>query len=341
MKTKQIHLLKRPDKISVSDFAMREVELPDLQGDQVLVENLFMSIDPYMRRSMESDGKDLDPWPLDGPLDGPSIGRVVESRNAKYSPGDFVESMSGWQQHFISSCEDFVPYLSANDAIVKRDIKEGIDPSDYVGLLGIASQTAYYAMICATRLVADETTVISSGAGSVGSLACQIAKIQGSRVVASAGSDEKVSWLRDELGVDYAFNYKKTPIAVGLREGCPNGIDQVLENASPEHFSACLPLMNFGKQLLIAGMVGIYDVSGKIKNIDNFEYVLDNFLTVKGHLFMDYLDRYDQFVADILKWRSDGALQQKVDMFHGLESAPEALLALFNGKGRGKIVVKL
>ncbi|NIB42253.1 NADP-dependent oxidoreductase [Pseudomaricurvus alkylphenolicus] len=341
MLTKQVHLLRRPEKVSVDDFEVREVDLPELENNQVLIENLYMSVDPYMRRSMESDGKDLDPWPLNAPLDGPSIGRVIESNNPNYAIGDIVESMSGWQQHFISDAEDFVPYLSSNNAIVKRNGVENIDPMDYVGLLGIASQTAYFAMMCATTLVPGETTVISSGAGSVGSLACQIAKIQGARVVTSAGSDRKVEWLRDELGVDFAFNYKTTPIDIGLREGCPNGIDQVLENASPEHFSACLPLMNFGKQLLIAGMVGIYDSGGKVNNIDNFEHVLDSFLTIKGHLFMDYLDAYDQFTKDMLTWRGEGKLIQKVHVFEGIESAPEALLALFNGKGRGKIVVRV
>ncbi len=341
MKTKQVHLLKRPDNVSIDDFAVREVELPDLKEGQVLVENLYMSIDPYMRRSMEDDGKDLDPWPIDGPLDGPSVGRVIKSRNPKYSVGDIVESMSGWQQHFISNAENYVPYLSANDAIVKREIKGGVEASDYLGLLGIASQTAYFAMMCAIKLVPGETVVISSGAGSVGSLACQIAKIQGARVVTSAGSDEKVEWLKDELNVDYAFNYKKISIDDGLREGCPSGIDQVLENASPEHLSACLPLMNFSKHILIAGMVGIYDIGGKVKNIDNFEYVLDNFLTIKGHLFMDYLDSYGQFLEDMLSWRRESKIKQKVHMFKGLESSPEALLALFNGKGRGKIIVQL
>lgn len=341
MRTKQIHLLRRPEHASVNDFTLRYVELPGLNDGQVLIENLYMSVDPYMRRSMEDDGKDLDPWPINGALDGPCVGRVIESRHPRYSVGDIVESMSGWQQHFISNAEDFVPYLSANDAIVKRDINNDADPMDYLGLLGIASQTGYFAMMCATQLVPGETVVISSGAGSVGSLACQIAKIQGSRVVTSAGSDEKVAWLKDELGVDYAFNYKTTPLDVGLREGCPDGIDQVLENASPEHFSACLPLMNFNKHMLIAGMVGIYDIGGKVKNIENFEYVLDSFLTIKGHLFMDYLDAYDQFVEDMLRWRTEGKLKQRVHLFDGIESAPEALMSLFNGKGRGKVIVKI
>jgi NADPH-dependent curcumin reductase CurA len=341
MKTKQVQLLRRPERVSVDDFAIREIELPDLQDGQVLVENLYMSVDPYMRRSMDDDGKDLDPWPIGGALDGPSIGRVVESRHDAYTVGDIVESMCGWQQHFISNAEDYVPYVSANDALVKREVYADIEPSDYLGLLGIASQTAYFGMMCAIDLVPGETVVISSGAGSVGSLACQIAKIRGSRVVTSAGSDEKVAWLLDELGVDYAFNYKTTPLQVGLREGCPNGIDQVIENASPEHFSACLPLMNFQKHLLIIGMVGIYDQGGKVRNLNNFECVLDRFLTIKGHLFMDYLESYDRFVDDMLTWRRVGKLTQKVHFFEGLESAPEALLALFNGQGRGKIIVKI
>lgn len=341
MKTRQVHIVRRPVHASVDDFAVREVELPALKDGQVLVENLYMSVDPYMRRSMDEDGKDLAPWPIGGPLDGPSIGRVIESRNPKYFEGDIVESMSGWQEHFISNGEDFVAYCSANDAIARRSMQDGVSPEDYLGLLGIASQTAYFGMTCAATPVAGETVVISSGAGTVGMMACQIGKLKGMRVVTSAGSDDKVAWLRDELGVDHVFNYKRTPIDAGLREGCPRGIDLVLENASPEHFSACLPLMNPGKLILITGFISIYDTGGRVNPVANFEYVLDRFLTIKAFPFMDYLYAYDQFVADMVTWRCDGEIKFKQEVYEGIDSAPRAFLSLFTGKSHGKVLVRL
>lgn len=341
MLTRQVHLIRRPDGAATpDDFRIRDVMLPALQPGEVLVENLFMSIDPYMRRSMDPVATDLEPWPLDAALSGPSVGRVIQSRNAEFKEGEIVESMSGWQEHFVSSGERFVAYLSADNAIAKRDASGAAAPQDYLGLLGVASQTSYFGMMCAATLTAGETLVVSSGAGAVGSVACQIGKIHGMRVVTSAGSDRKVDWLR-ELGVDFAFNYRTRNISDALREGCPNGIDLVLESASPEHFSACLPLMNEQKLILIAGFISIYNTGGVVPNIRNFEYVLDRFLTVKSYPFMAYLDAYDQFAADMLRWRSEGKLTFNERMHDGLETAPAALCALFTGDSFGKSLVRL
>ena len=342
MKTRQVHLVSRPEGFATPDnFVVRQVDLPALKEGQVLVENLYMSIDPYMRRSMEPVATDLPPWPIHDALNGPSIGKVIESRNSKYAVGDLVESMSGWQEHFISDADDFVAYLSPDNAIAKRVLANGAEPKDFLGILGVAAQTSYFGMMCAAKPVAGETLVVSSGAGVVGSVACQIGKIKGMRVVSSAGSDAKVAWLKEELGVDYAFNYKKTAISEGLKAGCPNGVDLVLESASPEHFSACLPLMNEQKLLLIAGFISIYNSGGVVKNISNFEYVLDRFLTIKSYPFMAYLDAYDQFVNDMLSWRAAGRMRFKEAIHEGLESAPAALCNLFSGAIHGKSLVRL
>ncbi|NNM01722.1 MAG: NADP-dependent oxidoreductase, partial [Gammaproteobacteria bacterium] len=338
MKTRQVHRTRRPDQASTEDFALREVTLPALADGQVLVENLYMSVDPYMRQSM-GDGKDLEPWPLDGPLNGPSIGRVIETRNRDFSAGDIVESMSGWQEHFVSGGGEFIPYLTPDDSLVIRRLEGGAEAKDYLGLLGIASQTAYYGLMCAAAPVPGGTIVISSGAGTVGSIGCQIARVNGMRVVTSAGSDEKVAWLKDELGVDVAFNYKTRPIPEALEAACPDGIDLVLENASPEHFCACLPLMKDCSTLLIAGFVSIYNTDGKIRNFSNFEYVLEKFLTIRCYPFMNYIDAYDRFVSDMLAWKADGRIFLKETMYEGLEAAPAALMTLFDGSSHGKPLV--
>ena len=341
MLTRQVHLRARPIALpSVDDFEIVEARLPDLNDGQVLVRNLWMSVDPYMRRSMEEEAKDLEPWPIGGVLDGPCVGRVVESRNAKFSPGDIVESLCGWQEHFISDGTDFIPYLTSATSIAKRSA-EGAKPRDYVGVLGIASMTAYVGMACLSTAKPGETAVISSGAGTVGSMACQIGKIKGLRVVASAGTDEKVRWLVDELGIDHAFNYRTQPIGAALAAACPDGIDFVLENASPEHFSACLPLMNELKQILITGFVSIYSTGGKVEPFANFEYVLDRYLTVRGYQFMECLDAYDRFVADMIVWRHEGRICFRETLFDGLEQAPEAFCSLFGHGTSGKILVNL
>jgi NADPH-dependent curcumin reductase CurA len=341
IQTRQVHLIRRPEGVAQpDDFRVVSATLPDLADGQVLVENLWMSVDPYMRRSMSPDATDLEPWPLNKPLDGPSVGHVIESRNPAYSVGDLVESMSGWQEHFVSNAGTFVPYLSPNDSLARRTAP-GARPQDYVGLLGVAALTAYRGMVHLAHINPGDTVVVSSGAGTVGSLACQMAKVRGARVVTSAGSDAKVEWLRNVIKVDHAFNYRTQDIGTTLKAACPNGIDVLLENASPEHLCACLPLMNLQKQVLIAGFVGTYNLSSRISLPENFEYVLDRFLTIQSYPFMDSLDRYDQFVTDMLRWRSEGRMHLEETVYEGLEKAPDALCALLNGRHIGKTLVRI
>ncbi len=338
MKTKQIQLKYRPEHISEDCFNLVEVDLPPLEVDQVLIKNLYMSVDPYMRLSME-DGADLDAWKLNSSLDGPSIGVVVETNNKKFKVGDIVESMSGWQEHFISEGDEFIPYMSSNSALKKRFVPESLDPKDYLGLFGISSQCGYFAVNNATEVKAGETFVVSSGAGNVGMMASQVAKIKGMRVVSSTGSDKKVEWLRDVLKIDYAFNYKKVSYEDALSDACPDGIDLALECASAKHLSACLPLMNPEKTILLTGLIDIYDNGGKVKDFQNLEYILYSYLTLKSHVFMDYLHFYDDFIKDITDWYLSGQLIYKEEIITGIENAPEALLSMFEGRSHGKILV--
>jgi NADPH-dependent curcumin reductase CurA len=339
--TRQVHLLERPKNISEGVFSTVEASLRNIEAGEVLVRNLFMSVDPYMRRSMEESGVDLEPWPIGGPLDGPSVGVVEQSRHEEFKPGDLVEGMSGWQEYYVSDGSAFVPYLSPPASIIKRPPLPGVDPKDYVGILGIASQTAYYGLFRALdKLPDDGTLVVSSASGTVGMMVCQLAKKAGLRVVGSAGSDEKVSWLRENLEIE-AFNYKSQSLSVALERHCPDGIDLLFENASPEHFSACLPLMNYGATALIAGFISIYDTGGRVEKIDNFQFVLDSYLTVKGFAVTDYTASYHDFVKHVVKLRDAGELIFKEKIYNGLESAPAALCALFSGEAQGKLLVQI
>lgn len=339
--TTRVQLKRRPEGFpQAPDFELVTLPRPEPRQGEVLIQNIWMSVDPYMRRSMDADGKDLAPWPIGGVLDGPSVGRVIASRHPGFAEGDLVESMSGWQEHFISTGADFIPYLTPNDALAVRSAA-GARPRDWLGLLGIAAMTAYAGMVCLSKAKRGETVVISSGAGTVGSIACQIGRINGLRVVTSAGNDDKVAWLRDVARVDHAFNYRGGPMSEALAKACPRGIDLLLENASPEHMSACLPLMNELKQILITGFISIYNSGGTISGIENFQYVLDRFLTVQAFRFMDSLDAYDQFVADMLRWRASGELILPETIHEGIDAAPEALCSLFTGASFGKVLVRI
>lgn len=340
--TSQIHLIRRPEGLPrPGDFTLVRADLPALGPGQVLVENLYMSVDPYMRRSMDAEAKDLEPWPLNAPLNGPSVGRVLASRHPGYRSGDIVESMSGWQAHFISDGEPFIPYLSADSALAVRNHGDGVLPKDYLGLLGIAAMTGYSGIACAAAVQEGQTLVVSSGAGTVGSVACQVGKNLGMRVISSAGSDAKVSWLLEVAGIDHAFNYQATPLSDALAAACPDGIDVVLENASPEHLSACLPLMKERGLLLIAGFISMYATGGRANPVANFEYVLDRYLTIRAFPFMDFLSAYDAFVEDMIRWRTEGRLVFREQIHDGLESAPSAFCSLFTGESFGKNLVRI
>ena len=339
--TRQVHLVRRVTGApSAQDFRVVDVPLPALASGEVLVRNLWMSVDPYMRRNMDEDAKDLEPWPVGGALNGPCVGEVIASRNPAFREGDIVESMSGWQEHFVSGGDAFVPYLSSDTSIAVRKAP-GATPRDYCGLLGIAAFTGYAALTCLVKAKGGETIVISSGAGAVGSVACQIAKALGLRVVTSAGSTEKVEWLKDVAKADAAFNYKTVDVAAALAAACPDGIDFVLESASPEHLAACLPLMRDSGAIYVAGFVSLYSMGGRAPAIPNIEFVLDRFLTIKGYRFMDYLDSYDRFVTDMVGWRTAGQLVFPETIFDGLEAAPAAIAALFDGSSFGKCLVRI
>lgn len=339
--TQQIHLRRRAEGLpKETDFRLVDARLPPLRDGQILVENLWMSIDPYMRRNMGAEAGDLVPWPLDAPLDGPSIGRVVESMHPGFAVGDLVESMSGWQRHFISDGEPLVHYLSPNTNVLLRHYPDA-HPKDHVGILGVAAMTGYAGMACLADCEPGWTAVVSSGAGTVGSVACQIGLIRGFRVVSSAGTAEKVAWLKETLGVHEAFNYREVDLPAALRAACPNGIDLLLENATAVHMSACLPLMNDLRQILIAGFVGLYTTDGKVPPFPNFEHVLDRFLTIRAYRFMDWLDAYPRFVSDMLNWRREGRMRFEETHLHGLEQAPAALCSLFSHQVRGKLLVRI
>jgi NADPH-dependent curcumin reductase CurA len=341
MLTQQIQLTARPDGFpKPTDFRLVEVELPALGPGEMLVENLWMSVDPYMRRCMQEATLDQQPWPLNGPLNGPAIGRVIESKNEDFKCGDLVESLSGWQRHFATDGGLLVPFESPFNSVVKRSL-QGVSPRDYLGLLGLASLTAYTGIVLGNTCQAGETVVISSGAGTVGSVACQIAQIRGLCVVSSAGSDEKVRWLTDAFGLDRVFNYRKQPIELALASLCPEGIDLVLENAGPEHLSACLPLMNELKTVLISGLISTYSTGGKIRSFPNFEFVLDRFLTIRAYRYMDFLQSYDVMVNDLLHWRDEGRLLFKEVPYEGLEAAPQAFCSMLRGESYGKPLIQI
>jgi NADPH-dependent curcumin reductase CurA len=240
---KEIHLKKRPiGFVNEDDFELVEVEVPEIKKEgEFLVGNIWMSVDPFMRIYMVKGSRIMPPVKLDKALTGGCIGQVIESRSDKFKVGEYVKANLGWREYWVSQDVDNGKDITKVNPIIA--------PVQYfLGILGITGITAYVGLFKIGELRQGQDTVfVSSAAGGVGSVACQIAKIKGCHVVGSCGSDEKVRWLLDELKVDYAFNYRKLGednISSELKRACPNGVDLYFDNVGGKHLEAAIDNMN-------------------------------------------------------------------------------------------------
>ena len=262
--SREIRLKSRPKGIpKESDFELVEVPVPEMGENQLLVKNLYMSVDPYMRGRMNDIKSYIPPFQIGETLEGGSVGEVTASNNDQFKRGDMVIGFMGWREYFVS-----------NGAGLTR-IEPGRAPVQaYLGVLGMPGLTAYCGLLEIGRPKAGETVFVSAASGAVGAIVCQIAKIKGCRVVGSAGSDEKVAWLKEEAGVDEAFNYKTVENLVKtvgqLNSG---GIDIYYENVGGRHLEAALEHMNPHGRLVMCGMIGLYNATEPSPGPANVGYV--------------------------------------------------------------------
>ncbi len=238
--SRQIHLVRRPQGVPVpADFAVVEVTTADAGEDQVQIQNVLMSVDPYMRPRLTAD------QPLDVPMIGGGIGRVIQSRNSRFQEGDLVRHGAGMQERFVSDGKGL--------QVLKPD--PALSLSVYMHALGGTGITAYGGLLETGALKDGEQVFVSTAGGAVGSVVAQIAKIKGCYVVGSTGSDDKAAWLRDVVGLDAVINYKTQPLAEALTEVTPKGIDVYFENVGGAHLDAALPRMNVRGRIPVCGMI--------------------------------------------------------------------------------------
>jgi NADPH-dependent curcumin reductase CurA len=334
---RQIILAARPTGWPTADnFAMTEVEPAELAEGQVRVRNLFMSVDPYMRGRMNDVKSYVPPFQVGQPLEGNAIGEVVESRSPELADGDLVQHMLGWRDEAV---------LSASHAR-KVEPVEGMSPSAYLGVLGGTSLTAYVGLLDIANMAPDDVVFVSGAAGAVGSIAGQIAKLKGaSRVIGSAGSDDKVRWLL-EIGFDAAFNYKNGPVYQQLREKAPDGIDVYFDNVGDDHLEAALSALRRNGRVALCGAIANYNVptgpgEPGPRGPRNLGLAITKRLTLRGFIIFDHNDRYPDMIADVTGWLREGKLQHAETVVEGLENAPGAFLSLLRGKNTGKMIVRL
>ncbi|MEU9774242.1 NADP-dependent oxidoreductase [Streptomyces sp. NPDC047968] len=326
------HLVARPHGVpKPEDFALREAEVSAPGEGRILVRNLYFSVDPYMRGRMNDVKSYTPPFQLDRPMDGGAVGEVVASSAEGFAVGDHVLHGLGWREY---------AELPAEHAVA---VDAKLAPlSAYLGVLGMTGLTAYAGLFEVASFKEGDTVFVSGAAGAVGSQVGQMARIKGaSRVIGSAGSDEKVSLLVDRYGFDAAFNYKNGPVAEQLKEAAPDGIDVYFDNVGGEHLEAAISSFNVGGRATICGMIAQYNNTEPAPGPRNLALVIGKRLRLQGMLVNDHKHLQQQFVSDVSGWIASGELRYDETVVEGIERGYDAFAGLMRGENTGKMIVSL
>ena len=328
--SREIRLASRPKGIPTADnFALACTELGPLENQQVLVRNLFMSVDPYMRGRKHA-GKSYAPgFEIGRPLYGGAVGEVIESRSSEFKPGDAVTSGFGWREYFIASPN------------VLHRVSRDIQPlSVYLGTLGMTGMTAWVGLNL-VDVKAGDVIFISGAAGAVGNVAGQLAKLRGCIVIGSAGSAEKVKFLREKCGFDVAFNYKSGPILEQLHLAWLDGIDVYFDNVGGETLEAALAALRVHGRIIACGGISGYNEQKPRPGPSNLFNMITKRLTMKGLIVSDWLDRQAEFEKEVGGYIKAGKVMHEETVVKGIDNAVGAFIGLFHGQNVGKMVVQL
>ena len=315
----------------ISNFELKTASVDLKNQNEVMILNEWISVDPYMRARMTEKKNYKEPFQIGEPMDGAAIGKVIKSNSNNFKEGDIVTSNFGWRDKFVT-----------NEDNIKKIIAKDIPLTTYLGLLGMTGHTAYIGLFKMAEIKKNQTILVSSAAGSVGSTVCQIAKMMGCKVFASTGSDEKVEWLKNELKVDHAFNYKKIEnLVLHFKDICPEGFDLYFDNVGGDFLeSAIFRMKNFGK-IIICGRISQMSSTTGTTGLKNMAHVLVKRLIIRGFLIFDHENETNDFEKDMTKWISEGKIKFKETIYEGIENAPKAFVDLLNGKNIGKMIVKV
>ena len=315
---------------TAADFRVSEVEVPDPAPGQVLVRNQWMSVDPYMRGRMRDTRSYVAPFELGTPLEGGAVGEVVASGDERFAPGQTVRHQLGWREY----------------ALVPADGVRAVDPdlapaSAYLGVLGMPGLTAYVGLLDVAEHRQGDIVFVSAAAGAVGSLVGQIARIQGSRVIGSAGSAEKVAYLKAQLDFDEAFNYRDGPAGDLLSAAAPDGIDVYFDNVGGDQLEAAISCLNEWGRIALCGAVSMYNATSAPPGPRNLPLAVGRRLTLRGFIVTDHAARYPHFIRDVSGWLREGQIRYRETVVDGIEHAADAFIGLLRGENLGKMVVRL
>ena len=326
----QVIFKSRPESFPSEDnFEIVQSSVPPVGDGQVLRKTIYLSVDPYMRGRMSTARSYAEPAKLGEPMVGSTISEVIESKNPRYRAGDYILGLDGWQAYAVS------------DGKGLRKLDPAAAPiTTAVGVLGMPGLTAYVGLLDIGRPKEGETVVVSAAAGAVGSIAGQIAKIKGCRVVGTSGSDEKCAYVVNDLGFDACINYKTEDLKEALKAACPNGIDVYFDNVGGPVLEAVLKRINVHARIPLIGLISQY-CDAKPRPGPNLGSVLSNRALIQGMIIFDHTDRMPDFLREMSQWLREGKVRYREDIIQGLENAPRAFIGLLQGENIGKRVVQV
>lgn len=329
----QWHLVKRPTGTpTTDDVAYVTVELPPLADNEVRVQNEFISVDPYMRGRMNDVKSYVPPYRLDRVMDADAVGRVIESRSRELAVGQLVQHFQGWRDIAQGDARQFTA----------RDEVAGVAPSVYLSALGLTGMTAWVGLLVVAEMKPGDSVFVSGAAGAVGSAVGQIARLRGaSRVIGSAGSDEKVALLTSRYGFDAAFNYKSGKVSRMLLEAAPDGIDVYFDNVGGDHLEAAIFAFNDGGRAAICGAISAYNAERAEPGPRNLAMLISKGLTLTGFTIPSYQRYAAEFFREMTPLVVSGEFIFDETVIDGVDNAFQAWLGLMRGENTGKMLVRV
>jgi NADPH-dependent curcumin reductase len=332
---RQFLLRSRPiGDIKESDFEYRQVPIPTPKDGEVLVRNLYLSLDPTNRIWMSDMVQYMPPVELGSVMRGVAMGVVEESKNPNLQSGDVVTGLLGWQDYALLKNEE-VNFVTKINPPLPNPLFAA------VGLLGATGITAYFGLLDIGQPKPGETVVVSAATGAVGSVVGQIAAIKGCRVVGITSSDEKCQWLTSKVGFDAAINYKTTDLNSALAQACPNGVDIYFDNVGGSILDTVMSHLNLFARIPLCGLISTYNSTKPVPGPYNFGLILMKRVRVQGFIVSDYRNRWHEAIKDLTTWMESGKIKQEYEIVEGLENAPKSILKLFNANKIGKLIVKV
>ena len=333
----QWRLKSRPiGLVTENDFEYVETNLPDISEGEVLVRNIYLAFEPAMRGWLNDVKSYVPPVKIGEVMRASTVGQVIESNNPEFQPGQYVTGMMGWQEYFIDNGAPGAMGRSLNK------VPEGVAPELMLSALGGTGLTAYFGMLDIGQPQKGDVVVVSGAAGATGSVAGQIAKIKGAaKVVGIAGGSEKCNWLTEELDFDAAIDYKAENVFDRLTEECPDGINIFFDNVGGQILDDALLNMAMNGRIVLCGGISSYNETELPPGPKNYMQLVIRRCTMQGFILIDYFHRATEAVAELADWVANGELKHAEDIQQGIENTPKTFLRLFEGKNKGKQLLRI